>query len=67
MEYWPFRTEEEVQAMVQKSNERQKQILDQQLEERRQRKEFEQREAQKRLQAEQVPRPIRPHVLQLQQ
>ncbi|KAL1528387.1 hypothetical protein AB1Y20_009737 [Prymnesium parvum] len=51
--HWPFRTEEEVQALVQKTNERQKLLLDEQLKEQKKIREREQRELQKQQRAEQ--------------
>jgi len=47
IDHWPFRTEEEVQSTVQKTNERQKLLLDDQLKAKRERMEFEQRAQQK--------------------
>jgi len=48
MDHWPFRTEEEVQSTVQKSNAVQKALLDDQLKAKRDKMEFEAREQQKK-------------------
>lgn len=52
--YWPFRTEEEVQMLAFKSNERQKMLLEAQLREQRERKEHQKRVLRHELLKEQV-------------
>ena len=42
IDHWPFRTEEQVQAQVDAINSKQKQILDQQMVEKREKREVDQ-------------------------